>query len=648
MIARLRPATGLREMLAALRPSRRDDVREFERLFAEKMGQRHAVAVPYGRTAQMLLLEAMGIRDKEVICPAYTCVVVAHAISVSGNEPVFVDSERGAFNMDLDLAAEAVTDRTAAIIATSLFGEPVDLEALDRFRARHPQVRVIQDCAHSFAADWNGQPVQQAGEAAIYGLNVSKIITSVFGGMVTTDSGELAARLRELVAARLTAPTHLQGVRAGLYLAAASAALSRPGFGVVHGMVRRGLLGRFVDYHDPEQIDMPGDHLRGMSAAQARVGIVQLGKYAAVVAHRREIAGIYARELDGCPEVVLPTANPGATWSHYTVRTSRSAQIAERLAAAGVELGRLVDYLVPDMPVYAGASFADRGIARAYVPEVLNLPVHMGVSPADARRIAALVAGSAASDSQTAGFDRHWETLTSDAPPPSKLSAARAFLGPLLRDPGVASARILDAGCGDGIHIAVLEDAAPRAAGGQRVGVDVSQAALCAAVLRGQGNWDVQKASVEQLPFPDGQFDAVYSYGVLGYVEHPQRGFEELCRVVRPGGLVGVWFYPRPDGLSGAVFRAVRATCRFVGAGGTRVIAFTIVPFLGVLPTASGVTLRNASLRQCIEVVEVNIAPQRLWFPSPSEIETWFAARGMQCESVTGHDPIALWGRLPG
>ena len=75
---------------------------------------------------------------------------------------------------------------------------------------------------------------------------------------------------------------------------------------------------------------------------------------------------------------------------------------------------------------------------------------------------------------------------------------------------------------------------------------------------------------------------------------------------------------------------------------------FRSVPFLGVLPTASGVTLRNASLRQCIEVVEVNIAPQRLWFPSPSEIETWFAARGMQCESVTGHDPIALWGRLPG
>ena len=108
MIPRLKPRLGLRELLAALLPPRRGEVARFEADFAAHMGQRHAVAFPYGRTGLALLLEALGFKGREVICPAYTCVVVPHAVVVSGNEPVFVDSRPDDFNMDLGLAERAI------------------------------------------------------------------------------------------------------------------------------------------------------------------------------------------------------------------------------------------------------------------------------------------------------------------------------------------------------------------------------------------------------------------------------------------------------------------------------------------------------------------------------------------------------------
>lgn len=393
MIARLRPDLGIAELTASLRPRRA--VREFEQAFAGLLGQREAVAFPYGRTALRLLLEALEISKAEVICPAYTCVVVAHAVVASGNTPVFVDCRPHDLNMDLDLASDAVGPNTRAIVATSLFGQPVDLDALDRFTARHPDVLVIQDCAHSFGATWEGRPVQTAGVAALYGLNVSKLMTSIFGGMVTTDSEDVAAALRRVQAARLAPAGSLKEARRLLYLWAAAAAFLPAAYRVVDELARRGLLSRFTDYYEEHVIDMPRDHLRAMAEVEGRVGLVQTRKYADIVAHRRHVASIYDDELAERDGLELPPRTAGATYSHYVVRTERAAAVAAALRDAGVQLGRLIEYVVPHLPAYSGSTFLDRGVARALPARVLNLPVHVGVSAGAAHRIARLTAAAA-------------------------------------------------------------------------------------------------------------------------------------------------------------------------------------------------------------------------------------------------------------
>jgi dTDP-4-amino-4,6-dideoxygalactose transaminase len=374
MIPRLRPAAGLREIGAAF--AARSTIADFESAFAATMAQAHAVAFPYGRTALLVLFEALGLKDREIILPAYTCVVVAHAIVLSGNRPVFVDSEAGGFNMDLDKAEAAITERTGAIITTSIHGYPVDLDRLAALSDGHPDVTVIQDCAHSFGARWKGRLVNQAGKAAVFGLNISKIMTSIFGGMVTTDDDALAANLRAARDRRLTG-SHQRGLARALYLSAALPALSPVLFGMVHAVSRLGLIDRFVTYYDETLIDMPADYLVQIGRAEASVGVVQCAAYENVIRRRQYISALYDTSLRPAFDDALPPQVEGATYSHYVLRVHDPERLAAAARARGIELGRVIDYCIPDMAAYRDMTAGQGPFneTRSLNASVLNVPV---------------------------------------------------------------------------------------------------------------------------------------------------------------------------------------------------------------------------------------------------------------------------------
>ncbi|MSQ94960.1 MAG: hypothetical protein EXR98_10455 [Gemmataceae bacterium] len=387
MIPRFKPTLGWREMLALLFPTGRGEVARFECAFAELMGQRHAIACPYGRTGLWLLLQALGLKNKEILCPAYTCVVVPHAIVHSGNEPVFIDSQPGDFNMDLDRARQAVTEKTGAIVATSIFGYPVNLDKLREFRRDFPQVQVIQDCAHSFAAQWRGQPVQREGDAAIFGLNISKLITSIFGGMVTTDDDALASRLRALHAQSVRPGSWMRSLSRRCYLAAVNVAFWEPIYGMINALERSGLLNRFVKYYDEGRIDIPADFLTGMTSLQAKIGRRQVERYPAIIARRHAIAAYYHERLSGRSDLQLPPLVEGATYSHYVLLVDRRADLAMAMRRHGVQLGTLIDYSIPEMAAYRqrpGNRFACP-VAADFSRRSINLPI--AVSLRDAEKI---------------------------------------------------------------------------------------------------------------------------------------------------------------------------------------------------------------------------------------------------------------------
>lgn len=374
MIPPLKPVLGFREALAAFSPGHGDDVEKFEKAFENFTGQKHALAFPYGRTGLALLLEAMGLKDREVICPAYTCIMIPNAIVSSGNEPIFVDAEVKSFNMNLEGVSGAITDKTGALIVTSLFGYPVNLEALEAIRKNNPDLLVVQDCAHSFLAEWKGTLVHRVGDAALFSFNIGKTLHAISGGMITTDRDDLAQALRNLRSHKIRAASLGKAWRRRTYLAALYPAFWN--YGLTHSLGRMGLLDRWREKSDGKAMGMPKDYLEMLSGVEARVGLVQLGSYGAVVEQRKRAADFYHRELRDMPGFEAVPLVEGATYSHCVATTDHRDDLLDYALSRGVQLGELFDYCLPETEVYRSRLGNREGypFAHRHSRTVVNLP----------------------------------------------------------------------------------------------------------------------------------------------------------------------------------------------------------------------------------------------------------------------------------
>lgn len=392
MIPRFRPWLGWPEF-RALFMRNTGAVAKFEHEFAQVLGATEAVAFPHGRSALWAFFNALGIRDAEVVMPAYTCSVVAHAISLSGNQPRFVDIRLEDYNMNLDLLPAALNEHTRAVVATHLFGYPMDLERLEALvaeaEARYGQkIWLIQDCAHSFGAKWKGRLVGSSGDVALYGLNISKMITSIFGGMLTFSNAELAAQVRAWRDAHFQRPSWRKGCQRRLYLLAVYVAFSRPVYGLTWWLQERTrMLNRFTkSYHLDDRICFPPDFKECMADVEAAVGLEQLKRYPKIVARRQANAAYYEEHLYRRPERVLPSLVSGATYSHYVMRVPDRALIVAALAGHGIHLGELIQYSVPKLYSYRDGD-AHCPVSAAASNSTVNLPVDPLMSPEDLEKI---------------------------------------------------------------------------------------------------------------------------------------------------------------------------------------------------------------------------------------------------------------------
>lgn len=240
-------------------------------------------------------------------------------------------------------------------------------------------------------------------------------------------------------------------------------------------------------------------------------------------------------------------------------------------------------------------------------------------------------------------FDSHWSFFSAEAVPQRKIAGAYSFLRPAIDICKEKKISLLDAGCGNCVHAEVLKSYSFRD-GSIFVGLDISLSGIQLDSLR-HPEWLFVNADVARMPFADNSFDVVFSFGVLGYTDNPRKSFNELCRVVEKGGLLGVWLYPRKKGLAEKLFTATRALCKLIGTKGAGIIANLIVPFLIFLPTRSKINILNATWRQCYEVVMVNINPERLVFFERAEVVKWFEENNIKIVAEDEDNAITIWGR---
>lgn len=167
-------------------------VAKFENLVKEYTGAKYAMAVNSCTAGMHLSLVVAGIGPgDEVIAPAMTFAATANVIEHVGATPVFVDVELNSMNIDPREIERKITKKTRAIMPVHMAGRPCRMDEITRIARRH-HLKVIEDAAHAFGAEYHGKKVGNIGDLTSFSFYVTKNLITGEGGTVTTNNEKYA------------------------------------------------------------------------------------------------------------------------------------------------------------------------------------------------------------------------------------------------------------------------------------------------------------------------------------------------------------------------------------------------------------------------------------------------------------------------
>ena len=342
------PMVDLRPLLAATEPAWRanlealfdgmqfvlgEQVAAFERALAQSFGAGHAVAVGSGTAAIELSLRAAGLGESraEIVVPALTSPFTAQAVLAAGCRPRFADVLPDSLLLDPHDAELRIRQRTAALLAVHLYGQPASLAELSKL-ARRRGIALLQDACQAHGAQSDGRPFTRFSRAVAYSFYPTKNLPCLGdGGAVLTDSRSIADRLR---------------------------------------LLRDG--GRRSD--QSSRIRALNTRLDEMQACYLRAFLPKLAEWNARRAH---LAALYDQALAGCGPLRPVVRTADSVCHLYVVRAPRRDRLRQYLAQHGISTG--VHYPVPLhlQPAFrdCGAKRGDLPIAERACRQILSLPL---------------------------------------------------------------------------------------------------------------------------------------------------------------------------------------------------------------------------------------------------------------------------------
>lgn len=382
MIARFKIGINFLDILETVKRNSAA-IKSFEKEFALKFRFKYAFSYAYGRSALKFLLESTSIRNSEVILSGYTCSVVAHAVVLSGNNPVFVDIGPKDFNPSIQSICKAINSKTRFIILSHTFGFPQDSKKLQNEVIKYEKkfnhkIWLINDCAHSFDASNQNIRVMDFGDATIFGLNISKTITSIFGGITATNNKELAERIIRRNSKFKQISSTKREIYQRLYIVLAFIAFKSFPYKVTKILLSRTkLLSKLTDsYHLDGIIHFPKDYKDGLTLISAQIGLRQLNKYDEIVKNRIDNSKIFETELIESELFDKPRLIQGSTFSHYPVRVRDKDLVRKEMLKFGIECGEVIQYSIPELEIYKRFATGKFPNAARAAESVINLPIN--------------------------------------------------------------------------------------------------------------------------------------------------------------------------------------------------------------------------------------------------------------------------------
>lgn len=320
------------------------EVSAFENEFSAHVGNRHCVALNSGTSALHLAFLAAGIKSgDEVIVPSFSFAATANAVALAGATPIFVDIEEDHFNLDPSKIEAAINPRTRAIMPVHLYGHPADMVSINKIADEHGLL-VFEDAAQAHKAAINGIPVGAWGIAASFSFYPTKNMTSGEGGMVSTQSSDVARKIK---------------------------LLRNQGMEIRYQNEAVGFNTRMTDIH-------------------AAIGREQLKKLPGWTQKRQENAQFLSANLRG---VVTPKISEGMdhVFHQYTVKVIDSDRDAFSAELTKRGIGNGVYYPTPIHRLPSFNLMLELPATERVASQVLSLPVHPSLSQGELETIVEVV-----------------------------------------------------------------------------------------------------------------------------------------------------------------------------------------------------------------------------------------------------------------
>jgi dTDP-4-amino-4,6-dideoxygalactose transaminase len=323
-----------------------EEVRAFERDFAEYLGCRNVVGVGSGTEALHLALVAAGVSPgDEVITAANTCVPTASGITSAGARVVLADVDPISFTIQPADLERAITPLTRAIVPVHLYGQAADMDPIIDV-SRRRGIPVIEDAAQGHGATYKGRKLGTLGDAGCFSFYPSKNLGAFGdGGAVATDNDDLAEKLRQL-----------------------------RNYGEQH---------RY--FHKTKGVNSRLDEI------QAAILTSKLPHLDSWNLRRRQVARFYDSEIAN-PAVTKPTEQSYGQHNYhlYVLRCRSRGDLQRHLASEGIST--LIHYPVP---LHLQEAYSDLGlgpgsyrVSEQLAEEVLSLPIFPELTDGEARRVA--------------------------------------------------------------------------------------------------------------------------------------------------------------------------------------------------------------------------------------------------------------------
>ena len=170
-------------------------VKKFEDACARYLGVKNAVAVSSATSGLMLSVKGLGLKG-EIIVPSFTFTATVHSLIWNNIKPVFVDCEGQTYSIDVTKIEEKITSETTAIMPVYIFGNPPRIKELEEVAKKHG-LKLVFDSAQAFGAEYGGVRAGGFGDCEVFSLSPTKVLTTLEGGLVTTNNDMLSEFLRQ-------------------------------------------------------------------------------------------------------------------------------------------------------------------------------------------------------------------------------------------------------------------------------------------------------------------------------------------------------------------------------------------------------------------------------------------------------------------